>query len=207
LLINKLNKYSKLKNTGNLFIKQYPTGQASVMDFKRYIRELIMRDTKPDIIYVDYINLMKSSYKNRGDLYVDVKMISEELRAMSFEFECPVVSVTQLNREGSITVFNEIDFNHVAESMGVIATADAMVIIGRNEDDMVYESEKYYKFVKNRLGGRVGDIDKFYFDTRSLKMYDSVELDLWLEDCKISGDERNMKEIHDNQPSGYKKKR
>jgi hypothetical protein len=49
-------------------------------------------------------------------MYEAIKAISEELRALSFEFECPIVSVSQLNREGFYTTFAEIDFNHIAES-------------------------------------------------------------------------------------------
>ena len=33
-------------------------------------------------------------------------------------------------------------------------------------------------------------MDKFFFDARSLKMYDSSELDTWMEDAEISGDDR-----------------
>lgn len=207
LLINKLKNINKQKGLGNLFIKQFPTGQASVIDFRKYIRELILRDIKPSIIYADYINLMKPSYKNRGDMYMDVKLISEELRALSFEFECPIISVTQLNREGSLISFDEVDFTHISESLGTVATSDTMIILGHNEHDMVYESEQHYKFVKNRLGGRVGEMNKFYVDIRSLKMYDSIELDLWLEDAKISGDDRNMKEIEDDKPKYGRRKK
>jgi len=75
--------------------------------------------------------------------------------------------------------------------MGIPATADFMAILGIDETQMVYESEILYKIVKSRIGGRVGMIDKFYLDKRSLKMYDATELDIWIEDATISGDERN----------------
>jgi len=100
-----------------------------------------------------------------------------------------------LNREGSMVNFAELDFVYISESMGVPATADFMAIYGVDNDLLVYSSELHYKIVKNRLGGRVGEIDKFYYDARSLKMYDSTEMELWLSDAKITGDERKTVEL------------
>ena len=190
-LVSGLQQFQNNENRGELFIKQYPTGAASILDFRMYLRELILRDIQPDIVYVDYINLMRAAYKQSDGMYQAIKAISEELRALAFEFKCPIVSVSQLNREGFYTTFAEVDFNHIAESMGIPATADFMAILGQDENEMVYESEVLYKITKSRIGGMVGAIDRFYLDKRSLKMYDSTELDLWIEEASISGDSRN----------------
>jgi replicative DNA helicase len=194
-LIKKLNEVKQKENRGNLFIKEMPTGKATIDDYKKYLRELIIRGIKPDIFICDYVNLMKPSYKSKTDnMYSDVKAIAEELRALSFEFRMPVVSVSQLNREGMRIDFDAIDFSYIAESTGLITTSDFCAIFGSNEDQAVYENELFYKIVKNRLGGRVGEVDKFYVDARSLKMYDSIESDLWFEDVKTSNDVRKMAE-------------
>ena len=194
----------------NLRIKQFPTGAASVQDFKVYLRELNMRDFYPEILYVDYINLMKSAYKKSNDLYTSVKSVAEELRALSFEFKIPVVSVSQLNRESGFVGFEEMSYNYIAESLGVPATADFMSIFGIDEDKLIYESELHNKIVKNRLGGRVGDVCLFYYDNRSLKMYDESESELWITDSKTTGDSRNIKqaerESEQTQPKRRKKK-
>ena len=176
--------------TNDLYIKQFPPGTASVRDFRIYLRELKIRGIIPSIIYVDYINLMKSALTKAEDLYSSVKSISQELRAMSFEFEAPVVSVSQLNRAGSFVGFEEVSFNYISESHGVAGTADFMSIIATNEDLLIYKSELHNKIVKNRLGGRVGDVWKSYYDARSLKMYDETELDTWMNDAQTSGDDR-----------------
>jgi replicative DNA helicase len=189
-LMRNLKDLKATEGRGEVFIKQFPTGDASVLDFKIYLRELIMREVQPHILYVDYINLMKTAYKIERDMYSSVKRVAEELRALSFEFKIPVVSVSQLNRQGTFTNFAELDFNYIAESLGVPATADFMAILGEDEDQMIYENEILYKITKNRLGGRVGQFDKFYLDARSLKMYDSCEEDEWLEDAQTSGDDR-----------------
>ena len=191
-LMRKMIEVKGTEDRGELFIKQYATGDASVLDFRIYLRELALRDVRIDIVYVDYINLMKAAYKQENNMYSAIKRVSEELRALSFEFKCPFVSVSQLNREGFFTSFTEVDFNHIAESMGIPATADFMAIMGIDEEQMVYESEILYKIVKSRIGGRVGAIERFYLDKRSLKMYDSCELDNWIEDATVSGDDREQ---------------
>jgi replicative DNA helicase len=192
-----MKKITELRDggtVGNLYIKQYPTGAATVEDFRKYLRELIIRGIKPSIFFCDYLNIMKPAYKTKGDMYSDVKAIAEELRALSFEFVMPVVTVSQLNREGARIGFNEIDFTYISESMGTIATADAVIIFGDNEEQAAYESELWYKIAKNRLGGRVGEINKFYVDQRTLKMYCDSELGLWMDESAISGDTRNLAE-------------
>lgn len=189
-LMDNLTELRSSENRGELFIKQYPTGDASILDFRIYLRELVLRGIEIGIVYVDYINLMKAAYKLDNNMYSAIKRISEELRSLSFEFKCPFVSVSQLNREGFYTQFSEVDFNHVAESMGIPATADFMAIMGTDESQMSYESEILYKITKSRIGGRVGHIERFYLDKRSLKMYDGSELDEWIEDATISGDDR-----------------
>jgi len=194
-LVSSLTAIKKQENRGNLYIKQFPTGGASVSDFRIYLRELMIRDIKPDILYVDYINLMRSYKKIYGDnMYSKVKGIAEELRALSFEFEVPVISVSQLNREGSNVAFSEVDFTYVAESYGIPETSDFLAILGTNEDEMVYESEIHYILSKNRLGGRVGESDLLYWDRKSLGMYDRTEEEIWMNDAGLTGDDRRMYE-------------
>lgn len=176
---------------GELFIKEYPTGEASVLDFRGFLRELKLRDVNIDIIYVDYINLMKSAYKVENNMYSSVKRIAEELRALSFEFKCPIVSVSQVNREGFFVNFNELDFSYTAESMGIPATADFMCLLGTDEEQMVYESEILYRITKSRIG-MPNQSDRFYLDKRNLKMYDSCEMEEWISDSTISGDDREQ---------------
>ena len=190
-LARKLKIVKDSNGHGTLLIKQFPTGAASVRDFRIYLRELLIRDIKFNIIYVDYINLMMTAFKKGdGNLYITVKTIAEELRALSFEFRVPIVSVSQLNREGSFVDFSELSFNYIAESKGLPATCDFMAILGTSEEDLIYQSEVHYKIVKNRFGGRIGEVGKFYYDSRSLKMYDMIEENLWIQEASETGDER-----------------
>lgn len=190
-----LKKIKEIKTNigdGALYLKEYPTGKATVNDFRIWLRELGMRDMLPNIFYCDYISLMKSEYKNSGDLYKDGKAISEELRALGFEFNIPVVTVAQINRAGTFLDFDSLDMNSIGESFGIPATSDSMIVQGQDEDDMIYQNELKWKCVKNRLGGMVGIMGKWYFDGRSLRIYDEQEMDQWIKDATESNDSRSI---------------
>ena len=188
--VKKIKEIKSNVGDGALYLKEYPTGKATVNDFRIWLRELGMRDMLPEIFYCDYMQLMKSESSNSGDLYKDGKAISEELRALGFEFQLPVVSVAQINRAGTFLDFDQLDMNSISESFGVPATADSMMVQGADEDDMIYQNELKWKCVKNRLGGMVGNTGKWYYDGRSLKIYDETELDLWISKASESNDER-----------------
>jgi len=188
--VKKIKEIKSNVGDGALYLKEYPTGKATVNDFRIWLRELGMRDMLPEIFYCDYMQLMKSESSNSGDLYKDGKAISEELRALGFEFQLPVVSVAQINRAGTFLDFDQLDMNSISESFGVPATADSMMVQGADEDDMIYQNELKWKCVKNRLGGMVGKTGKWYYDGRSLKIYDETELDLWISKASESNDER-----------------
>lgn len=209
LKVNLMKALSKkaVENKGRLFIKELPTGKASVNDFRIYLRELTMRHIKPHIVFCDYMNLMKPSYRAKKDMYSDVKDIAEELRALGLEFQCPIVSVSQLNREGSDDIpLSSLDIVHISESMGTGATADSMLIFGNESDMRTYENEIHYKILKNRLGGRVGEINKFYYDANSLTIYDASELDSWRAAALISGDQRRLKDKKAEMPRSLGKR-
>jgi hypothetical protein len=192
-LTDKLRNIKSTDGRGQLYIKSFPTGKASVKDFRAWVRELKLRGIDLDIFFFDYLNLMSAEDNKGGDnSYGVVKSIAEETRAMGFEFDIPMVSVSQLNRSGTFMSFEEVDFNSIAESMGVPATADFMMIMGANDEHMIYKNEVHWKIVKNRFGGRVGEMDKFFYDGRSMKMYCSSEIDMWMSDIESSGDEREL---------------
>ncbi len=184
-------KYVK-SNIGNggLYIKEYATGKATVADFRIWLRELAMRDKLPQIFFCDYISLMKPEYSSKGDMYYDGKSISEELRALGFEFGIPIVTVAQINRVSTFLDFESLDMNSIGESFGIPATADSMIVQGTDEDIMIYQNELRWKCVKNRLGGQVGQLGKWYHDQKSLRIYDEEEMDLWVSEAIKSGDER-----------------
>ena len=98
-------KIAKLSKTtqGKLIIKEYPTASAHVGHFKSLLSDLALkRSFKPDIIFVDYLNICASE-RYRGAVvnsYTYVKAIAEELRGLACECAVPIVSATQTTRSG-----------------------------------------------------------------------------------------------------------
>jgi replicative DNA helicase len=123
-------KFSALKvNThGKLIIKEYPTAAASALHFRALLNELQLKKSfKPDIIFIDYLNICASARIKPGanvNSYSYIKAIAEELRGLAVEFEVPIVSATQTTRSGFTS--SDPGLEDTSESFGLPATADFM---------------------------------------------------------------------------------
>ena len=99
----KVEKIAK-KTQGQLIIKEYPTAAAHSGHFKALLNELALKKSfKPDIIFVDYLNICASSRYRSGsnvNSYSYIKAIAEELRGLAVEANVPIVSATQTTRSG-----------------------------------------------------------------------------------------------------------
>jgi len=167
----------------------------STLDMKKCLKDYELRGIKFDTVYVDYLNLMKPSYKQKNDLYGDLKLVTEELRDMAVEFNVPIISATQLNREGQKkeVKLEHLGYTYISESLGIGMTTDVLIVFGKDmEDEQRYQQQRMYKILKNRLGGRVNEVDTFYTDLISLKMWDSVEEEDWLNAAGLTGDTREI---------------
>lgn len=194
-LVSKLKEVKNKQNKGEIFIKEFPTGAASVNDLRVHMHELKIRGKKPKAVFVDYLNLLRSTQNISADsMYMNIKKIGEELRAFAIEFEVALIVPTQLNRTGQeATSMDELSMTQLSESSGTSMIADFIMILGIDIDAQVYEQELHYKIVKNRFGGRVGETSKFYLDSRSLHLYDLIELEQWQEDAKTSNGNTELK--------------
>ena len=63
-MTNRLKEFKQNSNLGNLIIKEFATGKATVADFETYIRELKYRGIHPSPIYCDYLQIIGSAIKN-----------------------------------------------------------------------------------------------------------------------------------------------
>jgi hypothetical protein len=101
---------SKIKNLsdrtkGKIVIKEYPTASAHVGHFRALLHELkLKKKFTPDVIYIDYLNICASSrikgLSGSVNTYSLIKAIAEELRGLAVEFNVPIWSATQTNRNG-----------------------------------------------------------------------------------------------------------
>ena len=85
--------------------------------------------------------------------YERVKYSTEQLRALTYEFKCPIITATQLNRSGYDQ--NEPGLNTISESIGLAATADVICSIYRPDPDN-QENIINFGMMKNRFGVNSG---------------------------------------------------
>ena len=146
----KINKLQS-KTTGALIIKEYPTAAASVSHFKNLISELALKKSfKPDILFVDYLNICASARFKAGanvNSYTYIKAIAEELRGLAVENDIPVFSATQTTRGGYVS--SDVGLEDTSESFGLPATADFMFALISSEE-LEEKNQIMVKQLKNR---------------------------------------------------------
>ena len=140
------------KTTGNLIVKEYPTGSAHAGHFRALLNELkLKKQFEPDIIFVDYLNICASSrMKGMGgaiNSYTYIKAIAEELRGLAVEFDLPIFSATQTTRSGYSNT--DVGLEDTSESFGLPATADLMFALISTEE-LDKDGQMMVKQLKNR---------------------------------------------------------
>ncbi len=142
---------------GSLIVKEYPTASASVGHFRHLLNELALKKGFiPDIIYIDYLNICASSrFKFGGNVgsYHYIKAIAEEMRGLGVERNVPIVSATQVNREGFLS--SDPDMGNTSESFGLPMTVDYMCMIMTSD-----ELQTLNQFMFKQLKSRYADITK-----------------------------------------------
>jgi len=146
----KINKLQK-KTTGQLIIKEYPTATAHTGHFKNLLSELALKKSfKPDIVFVDYLNICTSSRFKSGanvNSYTMIKAIAEELRGLAVEYDIPIFSATQTTRGGFVS--SDVGLEDTSESFGLPATADFMFALISSEE-LEEKNQIMVKQLKNR---------------------------------------------------------
>ena len=147
---NKVTNLSK-KTQGSIIIKEYPTASAHSGHFKSLLNELALKKSfRPDIIFIDYLNICASSRYKSGmsvNSYSYIKAIAEELRGLAVEANVPIVSATQTTRSGYGS--SDVELTDTSESFGLPATADLMFAL-ISTDDLEGLGQILVKQLKNR---------------------------------------------------------
>jgi hypothetical protein len=172
--ISKVNS----KSHGKLIIKEYPTASAHVGHFKGLLNELALkRSFKPDIIFIDYLNICASSrFKPGGGVnsYTYIKAIAEELRGLAVESNLPIVSATQTTRSGYSNT--DVELTDTSESFGLPATADFMFALISTE-----ELENLNQIMVKQLKNRYNDPTLYKrfmigIDRAKMRLYDLEDI-------------------------------
>ena len=176
------------QTSGKLIVKEYPTASANTNHFRGLIKELaIKKSFKPDIIFVDYLNICASSRFKGGtniNSYTLVKSIAEELRGLAVETNVPIMSATQTTRSGFVST--DIGLEDTSESFGLPATADLMFALISTEelDDL---NQIAVKQLKNRYNDPT--VNKRFIlgiDRAKMRLYD---VDMKEQNLVDSGDD------------------
>lgn len=159
---------------GKFIIEEFPTSSATVYDIETFLlktEEDLSTDEKPfkfKNIFIDYINIMKDAKNpNSENMYLKIKSICEDVRAMAQRNNWCVVSLTQTNR--SAYESSDIGMSSVSESGGLIATVDSL--FGIIQSPTMRVTDTYYiKAVAIRNSGHMGDKKKYNFVSNYLRI-------------------------------------
>jgi replicative DNA helicase len=156
--------------TGKLIIKEYPTATANVNHFRFLLDELwLKRKFKPDVIFIDYLNICASARLKNGNninSYTYIKSIAEELRGLAVEYNVPIFSATQTTRSGYSN--SDVGLEDTSESFGLPATADFMFAL-ISTDELAEMNQIMVKQLKNRYNDTASN-RKFLLGINRAKM-------------------------------------
>jgi len=158
---------------GQLIIKEYPTGKASVSTIEAHIKKCISLNFKPDLILIDYVDLLRSKRNARerkeeiDDIYISTKGLARELNL-------PIWSVSQVNRAGAKD--DIIEGDKAAGSYDKMMVTDVAISLSRKRQDKVNGTGRFH-IMKNRYG-----IDGLTFAVKADTSTGRFEVSTYIED-------------------------
>ena len=158
---------------GSIYIKEFPPSTVTPNQIKAFCKKFQDQGIRLDAIVIDYLNLIHSPVGNNS--YERIKNVTEQIRAISYTFECPIISATQLNRAGFDQ--DNPDLATISESIGLAATADVILSIFQNDEDRDLGIIRL-GMMKNRYGPRgMTQAMRIQYDTLTIEQADDVDLD------------------------------
>jgi archaellum biogenesis ATPase FlaH len=166
--------YDTLTTPGQLFVKEFPTSSAGVPDIEMYLKKMEeLKGMKFKVIVLDYINILKNwRNPNTENMYMKIKQIAEDVRAMAMRNDWAIVTATQINRSG----FGSTDLNatNISESAALGHTVDAM--FGIIQDEIMHANREYIlKLIANRDDGYKNSRKKFLINYDLMRITEDTE--------------------------------
>lgn len=134
--------------SGKLVIKYFPTRTASVHTLSAHVEYLQMQEFQPDIIIVDYADLMRATVSSNAR-HEELGYIYEELRSLSGELQVPIWTASQTQRSSHNDEIIEAD--KIGESYNKVKTADVLISLSRKTEDKISGTGRAH-LIKNRFG-------------------------------------------------------
>lgn len=133
---------------GELIIKEFPTGKATIFTIESHIKKVIDLGIKPDLIIIDYVDLL-STKKRTTDRKGEIDDIYISTKGLARELNIPVWSVSQVNRAGAKDDIVEGD--KAAGSYDKMMITDVCISLSRKRQDKVNGTGRFH-IMKNRYG-------------------------------------------------------
>lgn len=141
------DKISKLK--GKLIIKYFPPKGVSPKKLEAHIEKMTAAGNKPDLIIVDYADLLLSHTNKTDSTYGEQGGVYIELRGMGGELQIPIWTASQTNRTGIDAEVIEAD--KIADSYAKVMNADFIMSLSRKSKDKLSNTARMH-IMKNRFG-------------------------------------------------------
>ena len=133
LLQKRLGLFNEKFPDGQLMIKEFPTGLATINDIRSLLVQLHnYEDFIPDVILVDYLELLRPTREGLAE-YQAQQRISEELRGLAVEANVLMWTATQTNRQGRAVKL--ITDSELADAYGKIRTCDYAISLNQTEEE------------------------------------------------------------------------
>jgi len=161
---------------GRLIIKEFATGKAAVSTVESHVVKCIDLGMKPDLILIDYVDLLRSKKTNRerkdeiDDIYLSTKGLARQL-------DVPIWSVSQVNRQGAQD--DIIEGHKAAGSYDKMMVTDFAASLSRKKEDKINGTGRWH-IMKNRYGmdgltfGAKADVSTGTFEIVSEEEIESI---------------------------------
>lgn len=166
--------YDTLTTPGQLFVKEFPTSSAGVPDIEMYLKKMEeLKGMKFKVVVLDYINILKNwRNPNTENMYMKIKQIAEDTRAMAMRNDWAIVTATQINRSGFGST--DLSITNISESAALGHTVDAM--FGIIQDEIMHANEEYIlKLLANRDDGYKNSRKKFLINYNLMRITEDTE--------------------------------
>lgn len=176
---------------GSLIIKGYPTKSASIQTLRAHIERATLQGHKPDIIMIDYADIMRSTRHYEAPRF-ELAAIYEELRNLAMDLDVPIWTASQSNRESANSEI--VGLANMSESYGKAFVADVVISLSRKPSEKASGLGRLF-IAKNRAG-RDGIVYPMKMDTATSTMT-IMDVSATLDEAQAD-DEKSLRNVMRN---------
>ena len=178
---------------GKLIVKEYPTRSASVETLKAHLEKMKLRGFEPDLIIVDYGDLLRPISSQKDEKRHQLETIYEELRGIAQINECPVWTASQTNRSGLNA--EVITMEAISEAFNKCFVADFIFTVSRTIEDKNTNGGRIF-IAKNR-NGPDGLVYPIFMDTSNVNIKVLPQTNESVEDILENSAKKQMQKLRE----------